>query len=80
MHTDKSPTYVSVRFGKHVEDMNLDEVCDAIDSLERGFAMAREVGEGISTKETVSHWELRERRAVLRGERKSEAEKWREIA
>ena len=58
-------TYAESRFRKPVEDMDAGEVQSAIDSMEDDERYAREHGHGISSKETVTHRDLIERRADL---------------
>lgn len=55
-------TYDEMLFGKKIEDMTTKgEVQDAIYSMEDTFRDYREIGQGISSKESVTHRELKER-------------------
>ena len=54
-------TYDESRFGKKIEDMTLAELQSAKESMEEDFREYRRYGEGISTKETVTHRDISER-------------------
>lgn len=56
-------TYIEARFGKAAENMTLDEIEAAIESMEDTFRACEEIGQGISSKETVSFNTLRKFRA-----------------
>jgi len=58
-------TYAEACFGKKVEEMNMGEVQDAIARMEDDFRSCEEIGQGISSKESGTHRDLKEHRATL---------------